>query len=69
MLNHNIKLIGHRKSASCLQLLVFLEIESLLRFGIRGPRFFPRVAVTMITKRFCEIGYNSVLLNVIENIK
>ena len=40
---------------------------SLLRFGIGGPRLFPKVAATMISKRFCEIAYKSVLLNVMEN--
>ena len=30
---------------------------SLLRFGIAGPRFFPSVAATMTSKRFCEIAY------------
>ena len=67
MLIHNINLTGCRKSVCCLQLLVFLEI--LLRFGIGGSRFFPRIAATMISKRFCEIAYKSVLLNVMENMK
>ena len=69
LLIHNIKLTGHRKSACCLQLLVFLEIRSLLCFGIGRSRFFPRVAATMISKRFCEIAFESVLLNVMENMK
>ena len=43
-----------QKSAFCLRLLVFLETS--LRFGIGGPRFFPRVAATMISKRFVELG-------------
>ena len=30
--------------------------ESLPRFGIGGPRFFPRVAATMISKRFVKLG-------------
>ena len=30
--------------------------ELLLRFGIGGPRFFPRVAATMISKRFMKLG-------------
>ena len=29
--------------------------ESLLRFGIRGPRFFQRVAATMTSKRFVKV--------------
>ena len=43
--------------------------EWSLHFGIGGPRFFPMVAITMISKRFYEIWYKSVLLNVIENMK
>ena len=72
---HNMNLTVHRKSACCLQLLVFLEIWAIaisvlaFRFGIGRPRFFSRVAATMISKRFCEIVYKSVLLNVIKNIK
>ena len=30
--------------------------ESLLLFGIGGPRFFPRVAATMISKCFVKLG-------------
>ena len=30
--------------------------EPLLRFGIGGPRFYPRVAVTMISKCFVKLG-------------
>ena len=44
------------ESACYLRLLVFLEIESLLRFGIAGPRFFPRVIATMISKCFVKLG-------------
>ena len=32
-------------------------------FGIWGPRVFPRVSATMISKVFCQTGYNSVFLN------
>ena len=56
LLIHNVNLTGHRKSACFLQLLVFLQIESLLRFGIGSPRFFSRVAGTMISKRFVKLG-------------
>ena len=49
--------------------LGFPRKVSLLRFGIGGPRFFPRVAATMTSKRLCEVGFKSVLLNVIENMK
>ena len=44
------------ESACYLRLLVFLEIESLLRSGIAGPRFFPRVIATMISKCFVKLG-------------
>ena len=30
--------------------------DSLLRFGIGGPRSFPRLATTMISKRFVKLG-------------
>ena len=43
--------------------------EWSLHFGIGGPRFFPMVAITMISKRFYEVWYKSVLLSVIENMK
>ena len=61
LLIHNTNLTGHRRSAWCLRLLVFLEIWpcndiSLLRFGIGGPRFFLRIAATMISKRFVKLG-------------
>ena len=56
LLIHDINLTGHRKSTCCLRLLVFLQIESLLCFGIGGPRIFPRVPATMISKRFVKLG-------------
>ena len=34
----------------------FWRYKSLLCFGIGGPRFFPRVAATMILKRFVKLG-------------
>ena len=33
-----------------------LRYETLLPFGIGGPRFFPRAAATMISKRFVKLG-------------
>ena len=56
LLIHKINLTCHRKSACCLQLLVFLEIESSFHLGIGGPRYFPKVAATMISKRFVILG-------------
>ena len=43
--------------------------QSLLRFGIGGLSFFPKVTATIISKRFYEIGYKNLLLNIIENKK
>ena len=40
------------------------KYEPLLSVGIGGPRVFARDL-----KAFCETGYNSVLLNIIENMK
>ena len=37
--------------------------EPLPSFGIWGPRVFPRVSATIISKLLCQTGYNSVLLN------
>ena len=36
--------------------LRFPRDESLLFFGIGDSRFFPRVAATMISKRFVKLG-------------
>ena len=64
----NINLAGHRKSACCPSCWFSWRYESLLRFGIGGRRFFPRVAAIMISKWFCQIAYKSALLNVMENM-
>ena len=56
LLIHNINLTGHRKSACCLRLLVFLEIWVILSFGVGGLRIFPSSAATMISKRFVKLG-------------
>ena len=42
--------------------------ESLPRFGIEG-HIFPKGCCHHDLKAFCEIGYKSVLLNIIENMK
>ena len=44
------------------------KYDSLLRFGIGGPKNFPRVAATIISNRFVKL-INSVHLNFIENMK
>ena len=66
---HNIKLTGHRKSACCLQLLVFLEIWVIAPFWHWRTQVFPKGSCHHDLKAFCEIGYNSVLLNIIDNMK
>ena len=48
MLIHNINLTGHKK--------VHVAYDSTDYFSIEGPRFFLRVAVTMISKRFVKLG-------------
>ena len=50
-----------QKSACWLRLLVFQRHKSSFCFDIRGPRFFLRVAVPIISKRFvklCTIEYS-----------
>ena len=69
LLIHNINLTGIERVHVVYSSWFSWRYESLLRFDIGGPRFFPRVATTMISKCFCEIRYKSVLLNVIENMK
>ena len=55
LLIHNINLTGHRKSACCLQLLVFLEIWVIAPFWYWRTRFFPRIAATMISSVFVKL--------------
>ena len=54
MLIHSINVTGHKKSACCLRLLVFLETS--LHFGNGGPRFLTRVTATMISVRSVKLG-------------
>ena len=69
LLIHSIDLTGHRKSACCLQLLVFLEIWVLAPFWHRRTEVFPKGGCHHDLKDFCQIGYKSVLFNVKENTK
>ena len=69
LLIHNINLTGHRKSACCLQLLVFLEIWVIAPFWHWRTQVFPKGCCHHDLKAFCKIGYKSVLLNIIENMK
>ena len=69
LLIHNINLTGHRKSACCLQLLVFLEIWVIAPFWHWRTQVFPKGCCHHDLKVLCEIGYKSVLLNIIENMK
>ena len=66
MLVHKISLSGHKKSTCCLRPLTFLETESLLCFGIGGPKFFPRDATTMTLKCFAKL---CIIVYFIGNIK
>ena len=62
---HNINLIGHRKSACCLWLLVFLEICVIAPFWHWRSQDFPKGCHHQDFKALSETGYNSVLLNII----
>ena len=66
---HNINLAGHRNSACCLQLLGFLEIWVNALFWHWKTQNFPKGCCHHDLKAFCETGYKSVLLNIIENMK
>ena len=68
LLIHDINLTGHRKSACCLQLLVFLEIWVLAPFWHWKSQVFPKSCCHHDLKVFYETGYISVLLNIIENM-
>ena len=69
LLIHNINLTGHRKSACCLQLLVFLKIWVIAPFWHWRTQDFSKGCSHHDFIAFCEIGYKSVLLNIIKNIK
>ena len=69
LLIHNINLTGHRKSACCLQLLVFLQIWIIALFWHWRTHVFPKGCYHHDLKAFCKIGYKSVLLDTIENMK
>ena len=69
LLLHNINLTGHRKSACFLQLLVFLQIWVIAPFWNWKSQVFLKGCWYHDFKAFCETGYNSVLLNIIENVK
>ena len=71
---HNISLAGHRKSTYCVhiervQLLVFLEIWVIARFWYWKSLDLPKSCCHYDLKAFCGTGYDSVLLNIIENTK
>ena len=58
ILSNFVKIFGagvspkQRQRNSCLQ----ENQGSLLRFGIGGPRIFPRIVVTMTLKHFVNLG-------------
>ena len=57
---HNINLTGHRKSACCIQLLVFLEIWVIAPFCHWRTQVFSKSCCHHDLKAFFEIGYKSV---------
>ena len=69
LLIHNINLTGHRKSACCLQLLVFLEIWVIASIWHCKAQVFPKGCCHHDLKAFCETGYKSLLLNIIKKYK
>ena len=69
LLIHNINLTGHRKSAWCLQLLVFLEIWIIASFWLCKTQVFAKGCCHHDLKASCETGYKSVLLNIIKKYK
>ena len=69
LLIYNINLTGHRKSACCLKLLVFLEIWVIAPFQHWRFQVFSKDCFHHDLKAFCETGYNSVVLNIIESMK
>ena len=69
LLISNISLTGHRKSSCYLWLLVFLQIWVIAPFWHWRSHDFPKGCCHYDLKVFCETRYNSVLLNIVENIK
>ena len=69
LLIHNINLTGNRKSAYCLQLLVFLKIWVIAPFWHWRTQVFSKSCCHHDLKAFCEIGYKNELLNIIKNMK
>ena len=62
---YNINLTGHKKSACCLWLLVFMEICVIAPFWHWGSQDFPKRCRHQDFKALSETGYKSVLLNII----
>ena len=56
LLIHNINLTGHRKSACCLQLLVFLEIWVIAPFWHWRTQVFPKGCCHHDLKRFVKLS-------------
>ena len=56
LLVYNFNLTGHRKSACCLQLLVFPEVWVIAPFWHCRTQVFPWVAATIVSKRFVKLG-------------
>ena len=56
LLIHNINLTGHKNAHVAYYSWFSWRHESLLCFGIGDPRFFLRVAPTMISNRFVKLS-------------
>ena len=69
LLIHNINLTVYRKSACCLQLLVFLETWIITPFWHWRSQIFPKARCHHDLKAFCESGHNNLFKNIMENMK
>ena len=57
---HNTSLTGHKKCMLSMA-LGLLKTGAVVLFGIGDSRFFPRIDVTIFSKRFVKLITNDVL--------
>ena len=69
LLIHNIYLTGHRKSACCPRLFVFMETWVITLFWHWRSQVFSMGFLHHDLKAFCESGHNNFIKNIIENMK
>ena len=69
LLIHNIYLTGHRKSACCPRLFVFMETWVITLFWHWRSQVFSMGYLHHDLKAFCESGHNNFIKNIIENMK